>query len=77
MRELVKTIVEPLVEKPEEIDIRAVEGEDGATVLELRVNESDLGKVIGKQGRTAKAIRTILNAASVKKGKKVMLEIKD
>ncbi len=76
MKELVKVIVEPLVEKPEEIDIREVEGENG-TVIELRVNEADLGKVIGKQGRTAKAIRTILNAASVRKGKRVLLEIID
>lgn len=76
MKDLVKVIVEPLVEKPEEIDIREVEGENG-TVIELRVNEADLGKVIGKQGRTAKAIRTILNAASVRKGKRVLLEIID
>ena len=76
MKDLVKVIVEPLVEHPEEIDVREVEGE-GGTVIELRVNESDLGKVIGKQGRTAKAIRTILNAASVRKGKRVMLEIID
>ncbi len=76
MKNLVKVIVEPLVEHPEEIDVREVEGENG-TVIELRVNETDLGKVIGKQGRTAKAIRTILNAASVRKGKRVMLEIID
>lgn len=76
MKELVKVIVEPLVEKPDEIDIREVENE-GTTVLELRVNESDLGKVIGKQGRTAKAIRTILNAAGMRQGKKVSLEIVD
>lgn len=76
MKELVKVIVEPLVEFPSEVDIREVEGENG-TVIELRVNESDLGKVIGKQGRTAKAIRTILNAASTRKGSKVTLEIID
>ncbi len=76
MKNLVKVIIEPLVEHPEQIDVREVEGENG-TVIELRVNESDLGKVIGKQGRTAKAIRTILNAASVRKGKRVMLEIVD
>ena len=76
MKELVRAIVEPLVDKPNEIDIREVEQENN-TVIELRVNESDLGKVIGKQGRTAKAIRTILNAASVKKGKRVLMEIVD
>ena len=78
MKELVKAIVEPLVDHPDEIDIREVEGEsENSTVIELRVNESDLGKVIGKQGRTAKAIRTILNAASVRKGKRITLEIID
>lgn len=76
MKELVRAIVEPLVDKPNEIDIREVESENN-TVIELRVNEADLGKVIGKQGRTAKAIRTILNAASVKKGKRVLMEIID
>jgi predicted RNA-binding protein YlqC (UPF0109 family) len=76
MKELVRAIVEPLVDNPSEIDIREVEQENN-TVIELRVNESDLGKVIGKQGRTAKAIRTILNAASVKKGKRVLMEIVD
>ena len=76
MKELVKTIVEPLVEHQGEIDVREVEGEN-STIIELRVNEADLGKVIGKQGRTAKAIRTILNAASVRKGKRVTLEIID
>ena len=76
MKELVKTIVEPLVDHQGEIDVREVEGEN-STVIELRVNEADLGKVIGKQGRTAKAIRTILNAASVRKGKRITLEIID
>lgn len=76
MIELVKAIVEPLVEKPEDIDVKLVEKEGGKT-LELRVNNSDLGKVIGKQGRTAKAIRTILNAASVRSGDRISLEIVD
>jgi predicted RNA-binding protein YlqC (UPF0109 family) len=77
MKNLVKTIVEPLVDKPDEIDIREVEHENGSVVIELRVNEADLGKVIGKQGRTARAIRTILGAASVRKGKRITLEIID
>ena len=76
MKDLVRVIVEPLVEKPEDINIQETE-KDGVTVIELRVNESDLGKVIGKQGRTAKAIRTILNAASTRQGKKVTMEIMD
>jgi predicted RNA-binding protein YlqC (UPF0109 family) len=76
MKELVRVIVTPLVDKPDEIDIREVDS-DTSMVLELRVNEADLGKVIGKQGRTARAIRTILAAASVRKGKRVTLEIVD
>lgn len=76
MKELLKAIVEPLVDHPGEIDIKEVDSETGS-VIELRVNEGDIGKVIGKQGRTAKAIRTILNAASVRSGKRVTLEIMD
>jgi predicted RNA-binding protein YlqC (UPF0109 family) len=76
MKDLVKVIVEPLVDNPAEINITEAE-KDGVIVLELRVNEGDLGKVIGKQGRTAKAIRTILNAASTRQGKKVTMEIVD
>ena len=74
MKELVRYIVTPIVEFPDQVDIREVEG-DKFTVIELRVAESDLGKVIGKQGRMAKAIRTLLSAASVKAGKKYGLEI--
>ena len=76
MKDLVKAIVTPLVDYPGDIDVREVDSENGS-VIELRVKESDLGKVIGKQGRTAKAIRTILNAASVRSGKRVTLEIMD
>lgn len=74
MKELVKYIVTPIVEFPEQIDTREVESEK-STVIELRVAESDLGKVIGKQGRTAKAIRTLLSAASARAGKRYSLEI--
>ncbi|MBQ3033520.1 MAG: KH domain-containing protein [Deferribacterales bacterium] len=74
MKELVKYIVTPIVEFPEQIDTRETEGEK-STVIELRVAESDLGKVIGKQGRTAKAIRTLLSAASARAGKRYTLEI--
>ena len=63
-----------LVDNPDEVSVKAVEGEQ-VTVLELRVHPSDLGKVIGKQGRTAKALRTILSAASAKSGRRVILEI--
>ncbi len=74
MKELVRYIVTPIVEFPDQVDIREVEG-DKAAVIELRVAESDLGKVIGKQGRTAKAIRTLLSAASARAGKRYGLEI--
>lgn len=74
MKELVEYIVKSLVDNPNKVDIREVEGEK-TTVIELRVDQSDLGKVIGKQGRTARAIRTLLNAAGIKKGKRVVLEI--
>jgi predicted RNA-binding protein YlqC (UPF0109 family) len=74
VKELVEYIAKALVDKPNEVNIREVEGEK-TTVIELRVDQSDLGKVIGKQGRTARAIRTLLNAAGIKKGKRVVLEI--
>ncbi len=74
MKELVKYIVTPIVEFPDKIDTREVDGEK-STIIELRVAESDLGKVIGKQGRTAKAIRTLLSAASARAGKRYSLEI--
>lgn len=74
MKELVEFVVKSLVDNPDAVNIQEVEGEK-ASIIELRVDQSDLGKVIGKQGRTAKAIRTILNASGVKSGKKVVLEI--
>lgn len=76
MKELVEFVVKSLVDKPESVSVTEVEGER-ALVLELRVDQADLGKVIGKQGRTAKAIRTILNASGIKSGKKSVLEILD
>jgi uncharacterized protein len=74
MRTLVEQIAQALVDAPAEVKVTAVEDGD-ATVLELRVAQSDLGKVIGKQGRTAKSIRTILGAASMKLHKRHTLEI--
>ncbi len=74
MKELVEFLVKSLVDNPDKVLIEEVEGEK-TTVIELRVDPSDLGKVIGKQGRTARAIRTILNAAGIKKNKRVVLEI--
>jgi predicted RNA-binding protein YlqC (UPF0109 family) len=74
VKELVEFIVKSLVDNPDKVMLEEVEGEK-TTVIELRVDPSDLGKVIGKQGRTARSIRTILNAAGIKKGKRVVLEI--
>ncbi|HWX55867.1 MAG TPA: KH domain-containing protein [Verrucomicrobiae bacterium] len=74
MRALVEQIAQALVDAPDQVQVTAVE--DGvATVLEVRVAPTDLGKVIGKQGRTAKSIRTILGAASMKLKKRYTLEI--
>ena len=76
MKELLTYMITKLVDQPAEVSINEVAGEH-THVFELRVGKEDLGKVIGKQGRTAKAIRTILSAASVKLNKRVMLEIVD
>ena len=74
MVELVKSIAQSLVEKPEAVDVRAVDAEEGVTI-ELRVDPDDMGKVIGKQGRIAKAIRTVVKAASARDEKPVFVEI--
>lgn len=74
MRELVENIAKALVDNPDQVQVTEVEGEQ-TTVLELRVAQPDLGKVIGKQGRTARAIRTILGAAGMKLRKRFVLEI--
>lgn len=74
LKELVEYIARSLVDKPEEVHVAEVEGEQ-TSVLELKVAKEDLGKVIGKQGRTARAMRTILSAASTKARKRSVLEI--
>jgi len=74
MKELVKFIAQALVDNPDQVQVMEVEGEQ-TSVIELRVAKEDLGKVIGKQGRTARAIRTILSAASTKIRKRAVLEI--
>ena len=74
MKELLEQIAKALVDHPDQVTVRPVEGEQ-VTVLELRVAQSDLGKVIGKQGRTARSIRTILSAAGMKQKKRFTLEI--
>jgi len=74
MKALIEYIAKALVDNPDSVSVAEVEGEK-TTVLELRVAQSDLGKVIGKQGRTARAMRTILTAAGTKIGKRCVLEI--
>ena len=74
MKDLISYIARVLVDHPDEVKVTEVEGEQ-TTVLELRVAKNDLGFIIGKRGRTAQAIRTILNAASAKLGKHTVLEI--
>ena len=74
MKELIEQIAKSIVEKPDEVQVRAIEGEH-AVVIELRVDRDDIGKVIGKQGRTITAIRTILNAARAQKEKRQILEV--
>lgn len=75
-KDLVEYIVKSLVDNPDEVNVNLVEGEK-STILELRVSATDIGKVIGKHGRIAKAMRTVLSAASTKSGKRVVLEIID
>ena len=74
LKELISYIASSLVDKPDEVQVTEIEGEQ-TTVLELRVAKEDLGKVIGRQGRTARAMRTILGAASSKLKKRSVLEI--
>jgi predicted RNA-binding protein YlqC (UPF0109 family) len=74
MKDLVQYLAKSLVNKPDAVEVTETEG-DLASVLELKVAKEDLGRIIGKQGRTAKSIRTILNAAASRTNRKVVLEI--
>lgn len=74
LKDLIEYVGKSLVDMPENVEVNEIEGEQ-TTVIELKVDKSDLGKVIGKQGRTARALRTILNAASTKLKKRSVLEI--
>jgi len=74
MKELITYIAKALVDKPDDVVVTEIEGEQ-TSVIELKVAKEDLGKVIGKQGRTARAMRTILSAASTKINKRSVLEI--
>ena len=75
-KELVEFVVKSLVDAPDEVSVNVIEGEK-STILELKVAQVDVGKVIGKQGRIAKAIRTILSASATRDGKRATLEILD
>jgi len=75
-KDLVEYIAKALVDNPSGVAVNVIEGEK-STILELKVSETDIGKVIGKHGRIAKAIRTILSASATKKDKRVVLEILD
>lgn len=74
LKHLIEEMAKALVDMPEQVSVTEIEGEQ-TTVLELKVDKTDLGKVIGKQGRTARALRTILNGASTKLRKRSVLEI--
>ena len=75
-KELVSYVAKALVDEPGQVEVNVIEGEK-STIIELRVSQDDIGKVIGKHGRIAKALRTILSAASTRNGKRVVLEILD
>ena len=74
LKDLIEYLAKALVDMPENVEVNEIVGEQ-TTVIELKVDKSDLGKVIGKQGRTARSLRTILNAASTKLKKRSVLEI--
>jgi len=74
MKELLESIARNLVDNPDEVSVNEVEGEK-FLILELRVADDDMGKVIGKQGRIAKAIRTVMKAAAIRNNKRIVVEI--
>ena len=76
MKELIETIAKALVDQPDDVSVNEIDGPH-TSILELKVAKSDIGKVIGKQGRTASALRTILSAVSAKAKKRTVLEIID
>lgn len=74
LKTLIEYIARSLVDNPDHVDVKEIEGEK-TTIIELRVDEDDLGKIIGRHGRTAKAMRTVINAAATKERKRAVLEI--
>ena len=75
MRELLEYLVQALVDKPEEVRVEEFEEDDGTLVLELSVDDDDYGRVIGRGGRTAQALRTVVKAAAVKDNRRVLVDI--
>jgi predicted RNA-binding protein YlqC (UPF0109 family) len=75
MKEAVELIVRKLVREPEAVDVREVERDRSTTIIEIRVAQTDVGKIIGRQGRTVKALRSLLYAAGQKQGRRYVLEI--
>ena len=77
MKELLEYLARQLVDEPDEVEVEQFDEDDGTVVLELAVAEDDYGKVIGKGGRTANALRTVIKAAAVKEGRRVLVDIVD
>jgi uncharacterized protein len=77
MKELLEYLTRQLVDEPGEVDVQQFDEDDGTVVLELAVAEDDYGKIIGKGGRTANALRTVVKAAAVKEGRRVLIDIVD
>ena len=77
MKELLEYLARQLVDEPDEVEVEQFDEDDGTTVLELAVAEDDYGKIIGKGGRTANALRTVVKAAAVKEGRRVLVDIVD
>ena len=77
MKELLEYLTRQLVDEPDAVDVQQFDEDDGTVVLELAVAEDDYGKIIGKGGRTANALRTVIKAAAVKEGRRVLVDIVD
>jgi predicted RNA-binding protein YlqC (UPF0109 family) len=77
MKELLEYLARQLVDEPDEVEVEQFDEDDGTVVLELAVGEDDYGKVLGKGGRTANALRTVVKAAAVKEGRRVLVDIVD
>ena len=77
MEALLEYLVRSLVDEPDEVTVEAIEEDDGTVVLELRVAEDDAGKVIGRGGRTVAALRTVVKAAAVRDGQRVLVDVVD